>query len=56
MTRNELRSKRRQIFFYDVQVSPTHSACDDPKQKMPGFELWTWDILDVKERSRRCTL
>ena len=56
MARNKTWPKRWKISFDDVKVSPTHSACDDPKQKMPGFELWTWDILDVKERSRRCTL
>jgi hypothetical protein len=47
MTRNELRSKRRQISFHDVQVSAAYSTSNDPKQDMSGFKLWTGNILDL---------
>jgi hypothetical protein len=53
MTGYELRSKRRQISFNDVQVSATDSAGNHPKQNMSGCELWTGDILNIKERSWR---
>ncbi len=51
MARNELRSNRRQLLFTDVQVCATHSASDDPKQDVPCFQLWTWNIFDMKECS-----
>ena len=53
MTGNELRSEWRQISFNDVQVSATDSAGNHPQQNMSGFELWTGDVLNIKERSRR---
>jgi hypothetical protein len=53
MTGNESRPQRRQISFNDVQVSATDSAGNHPKQNMSGCELWTGDILNIKERSRR---
>jgi len=53
MARNELRFKRRQVPFNDVQVGTTDPAGNHPKQDMPGFKLWTRDILHLKERPRR---
>ncbi|HWB31853.1 MAG TPA: hypothetical protein VG714_01640 [Acidobacteriaceae bacterium] len=52
MTGDESRLDRRQISFDDVQVSATNSAGNDPKQNLPGFRLWTRNILDLKELSR----
>jgi len=49
MARNELRPKRGQICFHDVQIGTTHSARDDPKQDMTSFKLWTRQILDMKK-------
>jgi hypothetical protein len=55
MAGNELRSDRRQISFNDVQVGTANPASNHPKQNMSGCKLWTGNILDLKERSRRCT-
>jgi hypothetical protein len=49
MTRNELRSKCREISFHDVQISAANPAGDNPKQDVAAFRLWTGDLLDLKK-------
>jgi len=53
MTRNELRFKRRELSFHDVQVRATNAASNDAKQNMSGAKLWTGNFGNLKKRSRR---
>jgi hypothetical protein len=53
MTRNELRFKRRELSFHDVQVRATNAASNDAKQNMSGAKLGTGNFSNLKKRSRR---
>jgi hypothetical protein len=58
VARNQQRSKWRQVSFDDVQIGATNSASHNPKHEMSSLNLWTGNILKLKERSgfatRRC--
>jgi hypothetical protein len=53
MAGNKAWPERWKFSFDDVKVSATHSASDDAQQHMSHFELWTRDIVDMKERLGR---
>jgi hypothetical protein len=54
MPRNDLRFKRRQIFFDNVEIGPAHAAGSDAKQNMSGLRFGgTRDVLDMDEFPRR---
>jgi len=53
MAGNQARSKWPKVSFNDMKVSPAHAAGYDPQQHVSRFELWTWNIFDMKERWRR---
>jgi hypothetical protein len=53
MAGNKARSKRREVSFDDMKVSPTHSASADPQQHMSRFELWTRNVFNMEERLGR---
>ena len=53
MSRDESWLNWRQISFDDVRVRTTNPASDDSNQNMPGLNLWTANILDLKIRSGR---
>jgi hypothetical protein len=54
MPGNDLRFKRRQIFFDNVEIGPAHAAGSDAKQNMSGLRFGgTRNVLDVDEFPRR---
>jgi hypothetical protein len=49
VARNELRSKRRQISFNDMQIGATDAASNDFEQNMPSFKVGPGSVRDLKE-------
>jgi hypothetical protein len=49
MTGNELRLKRRQISFNDVQIGTTNSAGYDAQQHVPRLKRRTGHVPDLKK-------
>jgi hypothetical protein len=49
---NNSRIARREFAFYDVQVGSAHPTGKDPKQKVSGLELWSWNVFDVERQLR----
>jgi hypothetical protein len=58
MTRDQARTKCWQVSFHNVEVGTADSAGENAEQHMPGFELGTRDLPNLKEiarsRARSC--